>query len=112
VHPGKVAVCRGEEAAGGGHDRPPVRRGAGEAEGDLAEAAGVADHGHPAGRVLVQPRGAVGAVGQVRAVLVGSDGRVRVRVDEPGKREPAGQSLRLARPGGETASLGAVEECP
>ena len=47
VHAGKVPVRRGEEAAGGGHHRAPGRRGAREAECDLAAAAGVTDHGHP-----------------------------------------------------------------
>ena len=61
----------------------------------------------PASRITVTPpaayssrrAGTVLAVGQVGAVVVGGDGRVRVRVDQPGKRVPAGQFLRLARPG-------------
>ena len=112
VHAGEVPARRGEEAAGGGHDRAPRRGAAREAEGDLGDAPGVPDHGHPAGRVLVKPRGAVLAVGQVRPLLVGGDGRVRVRVDEPGEREPAGQLLGLARPGGDAVARGAVEERP
>ena len=43
---------------------------------------------------------------------VNRDGRMRVRVDKPGQREPAGQFLRVARAGNHTFARKAVQEYP
>jgi hypothetical protein len=112
VHARKVPVGRGEETSGGGHDRMPGRRGAREPEGDLAAASGIADHGDTPGGVFLQPRGAVRAVREVRAVPVNGDGRMRVRIDEPGQREPAGQFLQVTRAGNHAFAGKAVQEHP
>jgi hypothetical protein len=112
VHAGEVPVRRGKKPAGGGDNRASGCRGAREAESDLAAAAGVADHRDPGGRVPREPRGAVRAVGEVGAVLVNGNRGVRVRVDEPGQRVPAGQLLRLARPGNHPVARKAVKERP
>ena len=90
----------------------PGRRGAREPQGDLAAASGIADHGDTPGGVFFQPRGTVLAVREVRAVPVNRDGRMRVRVDKPGQREPAGQFLRVARAGNHTFARKAVQEYP
>ena len=59
----------------------------------------------PTSRITVTPLAAYSsrraapysAVREERAVLVSINGRVRVRVDQPGQRVPAGQFLLLAR---------------
>ena len=97
VHAREAPVGRGKEPAGGGHDGTPGRRRARESKGGQAEAPDIADHGDTAGGVFRQARGAVLDVSEERAVLVPGNGRVRVRVDQPGQGIPAGQFLLLAR---------------
>ena len=108
VHARKVPVHRREESAGGGHDGTPGRRGAREFKRGLAAAPDIADHGDTTDGVFRQARGAVLAAGEERAVLVSCDGRVRVRVDQPGQRIPAGQFLVLARSGNHALAREAV----
>ena len=97
VHAREVPVCRGKESASGGDDGTPGRRGARECKGGLAAAPDIADHGDTAGGVLLQARDAVLAVREERTVLVPGNGRMRVRVDQPGQRIPTGQFHLLAR---------------
>jgi hypothetical protein len=112
VHAREVPVGRGEETSGGGHDRMPGRRRAREPEGDRAAASGIADHGDTPGGVFLQPRGAVLAVREVRAVPVSRDGRMRVRIHKSGQREPARQFLRVSGAGNHAFASKAVQEYP
>ena len=90
----------------------PGRRGAREPEGDLAAASGIADHGDTPSGVFLQARGAVLAAGEVGAALVNRDGGMRVRINEPGQREPARQFLLVARAGNHAFAGKAVQEHP
>jgi hypothetical protein len=107
---------RGKYRFAGARNRPAAvttgYRSAREAEGDQAVAPGIADHRDPGGRVFLQARDAVLAVREIGAALVNCDSGMRMRIDKPGQRKPAGQFLRIARSRYHAFARKAVQEYP